>query len=61
MPLHIMAVYQPNGETWRIIQAQIKAYIKTAIALAHAAGGSVMLAGAGTPRNKRRTDSHQRT
>ncbi len=35
----------PNGETWRITQAQITAYIKTAIALAHAAGGSVMLAG----------------
>ncbi len=40
MPLHIMAVYQPNGETWRIT-----AYIKTTIALAHAAGGSVVLAG----------------
>jgi len=35
----------PNGETWRITQAQITAYIKTAIALAHAAGGFVMLAG----------------
>ncbi len=45
MPLHIMAVYQPNGETWRITQAQMTAYMKTAIALAHAAGGSVMLAG----------------
>ena len=44
-PLHIMAVYQPNGETWRITQAQITAYIKTTIALAHAAGGSVVLAG----------------
>ncbi len=35
----------PNGETWRITQAQITTYIKTAITLAHAAGGSVMLAG----------------